>query len=112
MRRLAAILAFCALPLFGQSNSGELRLKVSDPAGLAVKTTVAIISEANHYRTALATNDQGRLVVRRLPYGIYQLEIRQPGFADTSGSIEVRSSIPIEHTIQLKLSAVSESVTV
>jgi hypothetical protein len=112
MRRLAAILVFCALPLLGQSNSGELRLKVSDPAGLAVKTTVEIVSEANHYRTALATNDQGRLVVRRLPYGLYQLKIRQPGFADTSGSIEIRSSIPIEHTIQLKLSSVSESLTV
>jgi hypothetical protein len=112
MRRLAAILALCALPLFAQSNSGELHLRVSDPAGLAVKTTVAIISEANHYRNVLATNDQGRLVARRLPYGLYQLEIRQSGFADTSVSVEIRSSIPIERTIQLKLSSVSESITV
>ncbi|HLX85825.1 MAG TPA: TonB-dependent receptor [Terriglobales bacterium] len=107
-----AIFALCVLPLFGQSNSGELRLKVSDPAGLAVKTTVEIVSEANHYRNIMGTNDQGRLTVQRLPYGIYQLTIRQPGFAQTSESVEVHSSIPAEHTIQLKLSSVEESVTV
>jgi TonB-dependent Receptor Plug Domain len=112
MRRFAAILAFCALPLFGQSNSGELRLKVNDPAGLGVKTAVHVISKANHYRNTLETTEQGTLDVRRLPYGIYQLEIKQPGFADTAESVEVHSSIPTEHTIQLKLSSVSESVTV
>ena len=69
------------MPLFCQSNSGELRLKVTDPAGLGVKTTVQIVSEANQYRNTLATSDQGSLDVQRLPYGIYQLEIRQPGFA-------------------------------
>ena len=79
MTRSAAILFLCALPLFCQSNSGELRLKVTDPAGLAVKTTVQIVSEANQYRNNLATSDQGRLDVQRLPYGIYQLEIKQPG---------------------------------
>ncbi len=70
-----------AVPLFAQSNSGELRLKVTDPAGLGVKTAVQIISEANQYRNTLTTSDQGSLDVQRLPYGIYQLEIQQPGFA-------------------------------
>ena len=74
MKRFAAILVFCALPLFGQSNSGELRLRVTDPAGLGVKTTVQIVSQANRYRNTLATSDQGSLNVQRLPYGIYQLE--------------------------------------
>ena len=39
---LAAVFFFCALPLFCQSNTGELRLKVTDPSGLGVKTTVQI----------------------------------------------------------------------
>ena len=59
-------------------------VKVTDPAGLGVKTTVQIVSEANQYHNTLATNDQGLLDVQRLPYGIYQLEIRQPGFAEVS----------------------------
>ena len=110
--RIAAIFLFCALPLFGQSNYGELRLKVTDPSGLAVKTTVQIVSQANQYRNTLATTDQGSLDVQRLPYGIYQLEITQPGFAPVSETVEIRSSIPTDLTIQLKLPSVTQSVTV
>jgi len=112
MKRLAAILVFCALPLYCQSNSGELHLKVTDPLGHGVKTTVQITSKANQYRTTLATSDQGSLEVQRLPYGIYLLEIRQPGFAPVSESVEIHSSIPTEVEIQLKLPSVKESLTV
>jgi hypothetical protein len=77
-----------------------------------VKTTLQINSEANQYRKTLATNDQGNLDVQRLPYGIYQLEISQPGFAAVSESVEIRSSIPAEYSIQLKLPSVNQSVTV
>jgi TonB-dependent receptor-like protein len=112
MKRLTAILVFCASPVFCQSNSGELRLKVMDPLGHGVKTTVQISSKANHYRNTLATSDQCSLDVQRLPYGIYHLEIKQPGFAAISESVEIHSSIPTEHAIQLKLPSVKESVTV
>ncbi|MGA2980624.1 MAG: TonB-dependent receptor [Terriglobales bacterium] len=112
MPRFAAIFLFCAVPLYCQSNSGELRLRVTDPDGLGVRTTVQIVSQANRYRNTLATSDQGRLDVQRLPYGIYQLEIRQPGFAATSESVDIHSAIPTEYTVQLKLLSVNQSVTV
>ena len=112
MTKFAAILFFCAMPLFCQSNSGELRLKVTDPVGLAVKTTVQISSKANGYRNTLATSDEGRLNVQRLPYGIYQLEIEQPGFAGISESVDIHSSIPTEYTVQLKLPSVNQALTV
>src|SRR5271170_8031589 len=108
MKWFAALFLLCALPLFSQTNSGELRLKVTDPSGVGVKATVQIISEANQYRNALATGDQGALDVQRLPYGIYQLEIQQPGFAAIADSVEIRSSIPIDHTIQLELRSVNQ----
>jgi outer membrane receptor for Fe3+-dicitrate len=112
MRRIAGLFLLCAFPLYCQSNSGELRLRVTDPSGLAVKTTVLIVSEANQYRNSLATSDQGTLDVRRLPFGIYQLEITQAGFAAATESVEIRSSIPIDHLVQLKLPSVKETVTV
>src|ERR1700683_195593 len=112
MKRFAAFFFICALPLFCQSNSGELRLKVTDPSSLGVKTTVQITSAANQYRNTLATSDQGTLDVQRLPYGIYRLEITQPGFAAASVSVEIRSSLPTEYAIQLKLPTVNQSVTV
>jgi hypothetical protein len=112
MTRLAAICFLCAVPLFCQSNSGELRLRVTDPDGLGVKTMVQIVSRANQYRNTLATSDLGNLDVQRLPYGIYQIEIKQSGFASVSESVEIHSSIPTRYAVQLKLPSVNESVTV
>jgi hypothetical protein len=105
------ILVF-ALPLLAQSNAGELRLKVTDPDGLALKTTVELVSQGNEYRHTFTTDDQGNLDAKRLPYGIYQVQIRVQGFADVSEPVEIRSALPLDRTIRLKVASVSESVKV
>jgi len=112
MGKVVGFLLVCSVFLCGQSNSGELRLKVTDPSGLAVKTQIQIISEANQYSRTLSTDDQGILTLQRLPYGMYQLQIKLVGFAEVSQFVDVHSSIPTEHWIQLKVVAQSESVTV
>jgi hypothetical protein len=113
MKRFAVlVLCLCALPLFAQSNRGELHLEVTDPTGLGVKTTVRLASEANQYRNALATSDEGKLDVQRLPFGVYRLEIAQPGFAPVSEVIEIRSALPTDRKIQLKLPSVDQAITV
>lgn len=112
LKRLAIVLLLYAIPAFCQSNTGELRLKVIDPSGAPVKSTVQILSEGNQYNRTLTTDDRGMLILQRLPYGIYQLQIRESGFADASESVEIHSSMPTERTMQLKLSAVSQSVNV
>src|SRR6202007_2192469 len=90
---LALALPYLGLPFqaFGQANRGELRLRIIDPAGLGVRTSVRIVSEANEYRNTLNTDDEGNLIAQRLPYGIYNLEIRQPGFATVQQTIDIRS---------------------
>jgi hypothetical protein len=101
------------LPLLAQSSlTGELRLTVTDPSGLGVKSTVELISEANQYHDTLTTDDQGNLDARRLPYGIYQVQIRAAGFAQTSETVEIRSALPVDRTIRLKVASVSQSVQV
>ena len=112
MKRFVPLLLLCALPLLGQSNKGELRIKVTDPSGSGVKATVQIVSEGNQYRSTLTTDDAGNLTAQRLPYGIYQVLIVQAGFAEVSETVEIRSSLPTERTIQLKLTLVSQSVNV
>jgi hypothetical protein len=112
MKRLAAIFFLGATALFAQSNSGELRIKVDDPSGLPVKTAIHIVSEANQYRTTLATTEQGELNVQRLPFGIYRVEIDQPGFAPWAQPVEIRSTLPNELKIHLQLPAMTQSVTV
>ena len=112
------IAGFLALFLLGslsvgaQSNNGELWLSVSDPSGLGVKCVVRIVSEANQYRKEFASDDSGNLIVQRLPFGVYLIDIRQPGFAEVSQSVEIRSTIPEQRSIGLNLSGVKSSVTV
>jgi len=96
----------------GQANQGELQLSVTDPSGAAIKAAVTLVSQASQYANTLTTNAQGHLVAQHLPYGVYQLQIQQPGFANFSDTVEVRSSIPLRRTIQLKLSSVQQSVLV
>jgi TonB dependent receptor/Carboxypeptidase regulatory-like domain/TonB-dependent Receptor Plug Domain len=112
VKRLLGLFFITASVAFAQANSGELRLNVVDPSGLGVKATVQITSEANQYHNTLATDNQGHAIAQRLPFGKYQLAVRRPGFAELSQSVEIRSSLPAELTIQLKLTTVNQSVIV
>jgi len=104
--------ALWVLPVFAQSNTGELRLKATDPTGLAAKSSVEIVSEANHYRQSLLTDEAGNLAVKRLPFGVYLLEVRHAGFAPFSGSVEVRSAAPTTMLVKLSVAPVETTVEV
>jgi hypothetical protein len=112
--RLLAHLGVCllALSLAAQSTMGELHLRVTDPRGSGMKASVQIVSEANQYESTFATDDSGVLVAKRLPFGLYDVRVEQPGFAPASASIEVRSAVPVEYSIKLNLPSVNTSVTV
>ena len=93
IKRVATLFLLCTISAFCQSNSGELRLKVTDPSGRGVKTAVHIVSEANQYRSTLFTDDQGNLDVHLLPYGRYRLDVEHPGFTPASESVADRKSV-------------------
>ncbi len=112
VRILFLALLLLASNVGAQSNAGELRLKVTDPDGLALKTAVELVSQGNEYRHTFITDDQGNLDAKRLPYGIYQLQIQAQGFAPVSEPVEIRSALPLDRTIRLKVASASESVTV
>jgi hypothetical protein len=111
-RLLLPLLLIFVLHALGQSKSGELRLKVTDPSGLGVKAAVQLVSEANDYRNTLTTDEAGTLIAKRLPFGLYRIEIKQPGFAEVSASVEVRSAIPMQYAIKLSLASVNTSIIV
>lgn len=110
--RVVVVLSCCSFVLFAQSNTGELRLTVTDPSGLVLKSTVELVSEANQYRNTFTTDDQGYLDVPRLPYGIYQVQIQAPNFAPVSEPVEIRSALPLDRTIRMQVASVSEAVNV
>ena len=108
---ILAVLLWAA-PILPQSTTGELRLTITDPNGLGLKSSVELVSQGNEYRDTFTTDSQGNLDAKRLPYGIYKVQIRANGFAEDSESVEIRSALPLERTIRLKVGSVSESVKV
>jgi hypothetical protein len=111
-RALIIAVFLWALPVFPQSTTGELRLTVTDPAGLGVKSTAELVSQGVEYNQTLTTDDHGKLDAKRLPYGIYHVRIVAKGFATATEPVEIRSALPLDRTIKLHVASVSESVKV
>jgi outer membrane cobalamin receptor len=112
MKRYLALLLLSTASLWAQSNVGELRLKVTDPSGSGVKSSVELVSEANEFRKTFVTDDSGSVAAKRLPFGVYRIQVEQQGFAPFRDSVEIRSAVPAEYHIALVMAAVNTSVTV
>jgi len=112
VKRSSVLFLLCVAIALGQTNRGELRLRIFDPSAAPVKASVQLISEANQYHRTLETDESGSLTVTKLPYGLYQVHIKRNGFADASEQIEIRSSVPITRAVELKLSSINQSVIV
>src|SRR5436309_2333107 len=97
---------------FGQSDTGELRLTVTDSSGLPIQSAVELVSEANQLREGLQTDPKGTLVRRRLPFGTYHVDVQREGFAPFSVLIEIRSALPLEYHVTLSLAPLQTQVTV
>ncbi|WP_433963894.1 TonB-dependent receptor [Tunturiibacter gelidiferens] len=117
IRRILATLVSLFLldltwPMLAQVNTGELRLKVTDPTGLGISADITISSSVTQYRTSLPTSNTGEVDIKILPYGIYLVRAESQGFTATTETVEVRSALPSEHTVKLNIETVNTSVQV
>jgi hypothetical protein len=97
---------------FGQTNTGELRLTVTDQAGLPVQGAVQLISESNQVRQNLETDPRGTLVAKRLPFGRYRVEVSRAGFATFAGLLDLQTALPTEYHVMLVIAPVQTQVSV
>src|SRR5277367_5445116 len=112
MKRFLLLCLVSISPLFGQSNTGELRLSVTDPSGLGAKSSVELVCEANQFQQSFETDDSGNLVAKRLPFGVYRLRVQRSGFAEFTDSVEIRSAIPQAFAAKLSIASPNTSVVV
>ncbi len=110
--KLAAALLFFATTAFAQSETGEFRLTVTDQTGLPVATSVELSSAANQYRQNFISDREGKVVVKHLPFGMYQLLIHREGFTAYSGLVEIRSAVPTSRTVTISIAPVETAVVV
>ena len=109
---MALVMLLTVATVCAQSNTGELRCRVTDPAGLGVQSTVELTSDSNQVQQTLATDDAGNGVAKRLPFGLYKVRAGAPGFIPFTESLEIRSALPTTLRIKLTLAAVNASVVV
>lgn len=108
-RSFPLLLAACSL--WGQSNSGELRLTVKDGAGAAIAASVELANQATKTRQSVELPD-GRYVFKNLPFGFYRLQVAHAGFITSSERIEIRSASPQLHEVVLGIQPVETAVQV
>ncbi len=111
-RSTAFLFLFCALRVLAQVNTGELRLRITDPADLGVKTSAQLVSDGSHYNNTFTTNESGLASFTHLPYGVYLVKVSPRGFAPVEKVIDIDSAIPVETNIKLQVAGVTTVVNV
>jgi hypothetical protein len=116
--RVAGFLLFaCGGVLnFAQStggNAGTLRGVVQDPSGaLVANATVQIENPTSHFTQTVQSDNHGSFQVTNLPFNKYRLVISAPGFQSEMDEVDVRSSVPTQMKISLKLGSTATTVDV
>ena len=109
---LLVLLSGYACPAMSQVNTGEIRLKVADPAGLGLKASVDVVSKGNQYSNDFVTDSKGVIRIQPLSYGIYRITAKRQGFADLTKTVEVRSAIPVDYDMTLDVAPLNTVVKV
>ncbi len=101
---------------YGQSISagaGAVRGSVLDPSGAAIPgASVRIQNPVSHFDMSAKTDAQGSFEMDNIPYNNYHLSATAPGFQGGEQDVNVRSPLPVEVRIALKVGAETSSVTV
>jgi hypothetical protein len=112
---LVSIVTFSAPALLAQSggNSTSVTGTVLDPSGAVVPNAVVNIhNPVSQYERSATTDEKGAFSIPNVPFNPYHLSITASGFAAYSQDIDVRSLVPLNLKLTLKVSASAEVVTV
>ncbi|KAA6462879.1 TonB-dependent receptor [Acidobacteria bacterium AB60] len=93
-------------------NAGTISGTVSDPSGaLVLNAGVEILNPISQYSRTVITDKTGKFTFPNVPFNSYHLTVNAPGFAPLVEDVDVRSSVPVNLTLGLKVTA-SQTVTV
>jgi hypothetical protein len=115
IRSLLLVFVFSAMfsMVQAQSNSGSISGSVTDPSGAVVSgATVTIENPVSGYLRSAKTDTAGRYQFSNLPFNPYHLAVTATGFGAVAQDADVRSTVPLNVNIALKLAGAAETVTV
>ena len=116
LRAAFLIVSFICISIFSLAqsagNSTTVMGTVVDPSGAVIpNATVEIRNPVSGFERITTTDNGGRFAMPNVPFNPYHLVARSQGFAAHTQDVDVRSVVPINLTIDLKLQS-SETVTV
>ncbi|MFZ1141271.1 MAG: TonB-dependent receptor, partial [Candidatus Sulfotelmatobacter sp.] len=112
---LAVLYLGLSLSAYAQSGGSSTSVTgtVLDPTGAVVAFAgVEIHNPVSGFERTTATDSSGKFTIPNVPFNPYHLTVLGHGFAAYSQDIDVRSVVPVNLNITLKVGGGSESVTV
>jgi hypothetical protein len=92
---------------------GSIQGTVTDPSQAVIPgATVEIHNPVSGFTRSVVTDGYGRFSISNVPFNPYHLSVTVKGFSSYSQDVDVRSVVPVNLTVSLKLTEASESVTV
>jgi hypothetical protein len=113
----AFLFTFCFLAVRSANaqsgNSTSITGTVLDPSGaVVVNAAVDVRNPVSGYSRSTVTDAAGKFTVPNVPFNPYHVTVTGQGFAPYAQDVDVKSSVPINLNVTLKLSGSSEVVTV
>src|SRR5580692_6958604 len=94
-------------------NAGTVRGSVLDPSGAAIAgATVQIENPVSHYNQTAKTDTQGKFEFVNIPYNNYHVSAMASGFQSGTGEADLRSPLPLDLSISLKIGTAASTVVV
>ncbi len=120
MRLLSATITFLVFCMYcgasgnaQSANSGLVRGTVLDPSGAVVPgVTVEIQNPVSRYDRTARSDAQGKFEFNNVPFNTYHLSFSAPSFESQTQDLELRSTVPTDLKISLKLGTTTTSVSV
>lgn len=114
MAPLALLLVLALVPrdAGAQRTAGQVHVEAVDAGGAPVEAQGTIESAGTQVRRAFTLDATGSHIAVDLPFGVYRVEVVAPGFERHSAVIDVRSELPIVHSVTLILATFEATVTV
>jgi hypothetical protein len=108
---VVTLLAVCSAAM-AQSNA-TVEGTVLDPSGSSVSgASVEIHNAVSRFSQKAQTDTSGKFKFTNIPFDPYHLIVKAKGFSDYSQEVDVKSQVGASLEINLKVTAVAETVTV
>jgi hypothetical protein len=110
---VSVMFLFCYQASAQTSNSGTIQGVVTDPSNAVIAgAKVEIHNPVSGYDRTVTTDGTGRFSVPNVPFNPYHLTVTGKGFAPYSEDVDVRSIVPLNLSVGLKVTGSTETVTV